>query len=162
MKTAHLLPLICAIVPLHGMCSGLSSHLMDHEGYSSTVYVDTQGHRTIGFGFNLEYYPEAEHMDQDEHILLLSSLAVDAQEEAKRQAGAVWYEWPVEARRVAADMVYNIGPAGWAGFRKCQKAMARCDWDTAAAELMDSRWYHQVGRRGPANVNLLLSCNTLN
>ena len=44
-------------------------------------------------------------------------------------------------------MAYNLGVDGLLKFKKMWKALEKQDYQTAAEEMKDSKWYHQVGRR---------------
>merc|ERR1712126_38026 len=54
---------------------------------------------------------------------------------------------PSEVQLIIADMMFNLGYSRLSRFRKMKAAVQRRDWNAAANEMMDSRWYHQVGRR---------------
>jgi len=48
---------------------------------------------------------------------------------------------------VLVDMAFNLGRAGLASFQKMRAALALGDFERAAAEMLDSLWARQVGRR---------------
>ena len=64
---------------------------------------------------------------------------------------------PLQAQMVIIDMVFNLGVGGFSTFRKMIAAVERRDW-TAAKEMRDSIWYHQVGRRADQDIALIASC----
>ena len=64
---------------------------------------------------------------------------------------------PLQAQMVISDMVFNLGVGGFSTFRKMIAAVERRDW-TAAKEMRDSIWYHQVGRRADQDIALIASC----
>ena len=51
-------------------------------------------------------------------------------------------------RLVVADLLFNLGAASWRRFVKANDAIARGDFAAAADELIASKWFGQVGRRG--------------
>ena len=53
-----------------------------------------------------------------------------------------------EVRKLALiNMIYNLGKQGVANFKKMVAAIMEDNWELAAAEAKDSKWYNQVGRR---------------
>lgn len=65
---------------------------------------------------------------------------------------------PVTAKVVIANMAYNVGVVGCLGFIKMWRALASGDYKTAAAEMLDSKWANQVGKRATELAELLRSC----
>lgn len=54
---------------------------------------------------------------------------------------------PESAQRVLVDMRFNLGYQGFRKFKKMIKAVKQQDFHTAAREMKESPWYHQVGAR---------------
>jgi lysozyme len=52
-------------------------------------------------------------------------------------------------------MVFNLGAAGFAGFHNTIQAIENEDWQTAAQEMQNSRWYSQVKDRAVADVDVM-------
>lgn len=54
-----------------------------------------------------------------------------------------------EARDIVFNMAFNMGRSRLKGFKKMFKALHSSppDYQTAAVEMKDSSWYHQVGYR---------------
>jgi Phage lysozyme. len=50
-------------------------------------------------------------------------------------------------QRVLVDMGFNLGTPTLMKFQKMWDAIEEEDWDEASAQMMDSRWAKQVGRR---------------
>jgi len=65
----------------------------------------------------------------------------------------------IEPVRHAAlvDMVFNMGRSTLIRFKKMIGAIAVDDWNLAADEAMDSRWYTQTGSRAKRIVEMLRS-----
>lgn len=54
------------------------------------------------------------------------------------------------------ELVFNMGLSTWMDFKKCRFALANREWETAAAELVNSDWYTQVHpTRGDRLANYL-------
>ena len=54
---------------------------------------------------------------------------------------------PEEAQQVIVNMCFNMGAPRLSKFKKFIAGINAGDWDTAAVEMMDSRWANQVGVR---------------
>jgi len=50
-------------------------------------------------------------------------------------------------KKVVANMRFNLGASGLLGFKRMHAALGRDDYEAAADEMVDSRWYRQVGGR---------------
>lgn len=101
--------------------------LKTEEGFRAVKYADTQGHETIGYGFNISAgiskYAAGE--------LLTAQLT-------ERHNALMVYHWyqgldPIR-QSVCLDMAYNGGVSGLLHFPHLIAALAKADWPTAAAE----------------------------
>ena len=54
---------------------------------------------------------------------------------------------PEECQLIIANMMFNMGLKRLSKFKKMRAAVNKRDWDTAADEMVDSRWYTQVPNR---------------
>lgn len=119
-----------------------------HEGLRLKPYRCTAGALTIGFGRNLDdkgiTKQEAEAMLEDDILDCIVELD-------RTQPG--WRDLPIAARDVLVEMQFNLGANRLAGFRKMWAALRERDYQQAAAEMLDSRWANQVGRRAVTLAN---------
>lgn len=109
------------------------------EGYRAKAYQDTEGVWTIGYGTNLQ------ELEIDEQLAArwLSKKLAEAERELE-QFG--WYAVLSSGRqRVLVELVYNLGLPRLLSFVKMIEAIKARDFQTAAAELLDSKWARQVG-----------------
>jgi lysozyme len=119
----------------------LRSQLERHEGLRLHPYHDTVGKLTVGYGRNLDDVgitrDEADFMlDNDIEQVELQMETVDE------------YVGLDQVRQtVVANMAYNLGFHGLMQFSRMWKAIGRRDYDSAAREMLDSRWSKQVGNR---------------
>lgn len=101
--------------------------LKTEEGFRARVYRDTEGHATIGFGFNV-----------DAGISLRAAAALlEAQLEELHDAltGYSWYAALDPVRQGAClDIAFNDGLHGLLGFPNMIAALGRKDWITAQSE----------------------------
>ena len=54
---------------------------------------------------------------------------------------------PEEAQQIIANMMFNLGRPRLSKFVGMKRGVDAKDWNLAAEEMVDSRWYAQVGRR---------------
>ena len=54
---------------------------------------------------------------------------------------------PEEAQRVIANMMFNMGYTRLSKFKNMKLSVDDRNWDIAADEMVDSRWYRQVTNR---------------
>ena len=90
---------------------------------------------------------------KDEALFLLAN---DIEDAIKDLSNFDWFEDldPVR-KKVVIDMRYNLGPTRFRGFKKMIAALARGDYKAAAAEMVDSKWYHEVGNRSKRLVKMM-------
>jgi lysozyme len=120
----------------------LRKQLVRHEGLRLKPYKDTAGLLTIGIGRNLEHVGLIE---EECYYLLDNDLSRCIRD---LNTTYVWFkDLDPMRQRVWVDLMFNLGASRLALFRKALAAMNAGDYDTAAAELMDSQWSRQVGKR---------------
>jgi lysozyme len=123
---------------------GIVENLKVEEGYSARVYHCTAGHLTIGFGRNVD--KSGLGISEEEATVLLKNDVVRTIDEVRRS-----YPWfddlNKSAREVLVEMCFQLGAPRLSGFVKCLAALEAGDNDTAAAELLDSKFARQVPAR---------------
>ncbi len=120
----------------------LIQSIKDHEGKRNTAYQDPLGIWTIGYGHNLEARPLSDAVL--EHIL-----AEDI-ETALRDIRSIipaFDELDDTRRQVLVEMVFNLGKTRFTSFKRMLAAIYKKDFNTAANEMLNSKWHTQVGRR---------------
>ncbi len=121
--------------------SALLTQLEVHEGFRDKPYKDIEGNLTIGFGRNLDSNP----LSYDEALYLLENDIDKAVDALKHYT---WYQHLSDVRqRVVVDMVFNLGIAGFARFKKTIGYIEAGKFKEAATEMLDSKWAQQVGVR---------------
>jgi lysozyme len=101
--------------------------LRQEEGFRATLYVDTQGHKTIGYGLNIDAGISQR----------VAAAALQAQLEELQESLAKypWYA-PLDPVRqsVLLDIAFNNGLTGLLHFPHMLAAISRQDWASAATE----------------------------
>ena len=124
------------------MLDKLKDQLLINEGLRLFPYKCTSGKTTIGIGRNLEDIG----ITEDEAYNLLETDIKRVQ----RQIDKMWPHWRMmnEPRQAALiNFVFNVGIGTAQKFKNAMEALKQEDYDTAAAEFLDSRWAEQVGKR---------------
>ena len=66
---------------------------------------------------------------------------------------------PEEAQQIIANMMFNLGRPRLSKFAGMKRGVDTRNWDDAADEMVDSRWYRQVGARAERLVNRMRDVN---
>jgi len=120
------------------------------EGLSLTVYRDTEGVPTIGYGRNLR----DRGISEREAEVLLESDVEDATNIAINVVPNFFLL--CRARQFALiDMAFVLGARGLRSFKKMLAAIELGDFHEAAAQAEDSKWFGQVKSRGQRDVTML-------
>jgi lysozyme len=128
----------------------ISEELLDsikqNEGYSLTVYKDSLGFDTIGYGFAIKDLALDKKICEDILVQKLVKLI-------KRCHNR--FQWldaqPQEIKEIIYEMCYQLGVTGVSKFKKTLKYIEQNDYEEASIEMLDSRWAVQT----PARANLL-------
>ena len=142
----------------------LKAQLVKHEGKKNHVYKDTEGHPTIGVGFNLDRsgarakiealgldYAKVKAGTQDltdEQVYKMLDGDMDTAIADSKSVFPKFTDLSDVRQRVIVDMVFNLGKSKFLGFKKLIDAVKADDFAKAADEMKDSTWYTQVGQRG--------------
>ena len=130
----------------------LREQLKIDEGVKYEIYNDHLGYPTFGIGHLVT--------EQDEEYGKPTGTPVSEQRvndvfdndvaiymsEAKKVFPNL-DQLPDEAQQVIVNMTFNMGAPRLAKFKKFIAGVNNSDWNTAAVEMMDSRWAKQVGNR---------------
>lgn len=120
----------------------LLDQLERDEGFRAKPYLDTTGHWTVGFGWNMEAVP----LDKDIARLILEREVEKCTATLRRDFS--WFDGLSECRQgVLINMAYNLGLEGLKKFQRMLTAVAGGYYKEAAKEMMDSKWARQVGQR---------------
>jgi len=121
-----------------------------NEGFRANVYIDTTGHKTLGYGFNVDA-----GITQTAAEALLIAQAQDL----ARTLKAYWWAGGLDDARLSVliEVAFNVGLAGLLHFTKCLTAIGHKDWQGAHDELLDSDAAHLLPRRYDGLAQILLT-----
>ena len=119
------------------------AYLREWEGVRSVVYRDAGGY-SVGVGHWLgRARPAKTHYTQIEILsLFYRDLAIHHQ--ACRRGIRDFDELPKEVQKLCLGLAWTVGPAGFRRFTNFRRAISHRAYQSAAAELVDSRWWSQV------------------
>lgn len=123
----------------------LSNDLVQDEGFVSSCYDDSLGYKTIGIGRLIDKR-KGGGITLDEAMYLLNN-------DIDRKYSDISERWPKfkqlsEIRqRAVVNMCFQLGVDGFLNFKKAIKAMEIGNFDRAALELSDSKWFIQTPNR---------------
>lgn len=141
-----------------------------HEGKRNIAYRDTEGNPTIGIGFNLnrgdadnklrqvgssleEVLNSKPLLNKQIYQLFNSDLRI-AFNDAKNFLSN-FNEQPEIIRSIIVDMAFNLGSSRLSSFVDFRDALLNNDYQRASKEMVNSKWYSQVGNRSKELVSLM-------
>tara|TARA_B110000285_G_C14600724_1_gene370531 strand:+ start:20 stop:430 length:411 start_codon:yes stop_codon:yes gene_type:complete len=113
-----------------------------HEGSRLQMYQDSLGIWTIGVGHNIQekgISPKVMELMLDEDL-------EEAISELKRSV-SFFSKMPQQVQEALVNLSFNMGIPRLMQFKKTLALLREGDFESAADELLDSRYSEQVGRR---------------
>jgi len=119
-----------------------------HEGFRDRVYLDSENIPTCGYGHALIVGSYVPHYIADSFFHNDFKNAI---------ADYGYFNFNVDSvrRAVILSMLFNLGRDRFAGFRKMIKALYDKDYERAAIEMFDSKWFRQVGSRAEELIKMM-------
>ena len=130
----------------------LREELERDEGVKYEVYLDHLGYPTFGIG----------HLITDDDPERGASVGTKVDSDRVQEAFETDVETvlsdcerlyvqfehlPEEVQLIVANMMFNMGYTRLSKFKGIKRGVDARDWESAADEMVDSRWYKQVTRR---------------
>lgn len=132
------------------MSDSFIDRVIEHEGFRSKPYQDTEGVWTIGHG--LTYLTERESYEIVSKRL--------AQDRIRLMFDHRWLnDLPPVIGDVLTEMRFQMGATGVYGFKRMWAALKKRDFEKAAEEMLDSRWHSQTPQRAEALAELVRNAN---
>ena len=130
----------------------LRKELERDEGVKYEVYLDHLGYPTFGIG----------HLITDDDPECGASVGTKVDSDRVQEAFETDVEsvlsdcerlyvqfehLPEEAQLIIANMMFNMGYTRLSKFKGMKRGVDARNWEAAADEMVDSKWYDQVTRR---------------
>ena len=128
----------------------VAEQLKVDEGYKGFMYKDSEGKTTIGYGHNLDDIGFPQRLAE----LVLYYDLKETIREVRREF--LWFkDMPESKQEVVVNMAFNVGMSSIRGFKRMLFALSKHDYLSAAKEMIDSKWYTQVGQRARRLVSIM-------
>jgi len=130
----------------------LREDLERDEGCVYEVYLDHLGYETFGIGHlitdqDFEYgWPVGAEVD-DERVQEVFKEDVQTVLSDCEKLYDDFYDLPMEVQLIIANMMFNMGYTRLSKFKGMKRGVDSRNWDAAADEMVDSKWYRQVTNR---------------
>lgn len=129
----------------------LGTQLIAHEGLKKFPYTDTVGKMTIGVGHNLT----DKGLTTSQVMSILSADMADVVNLLNSRLP--WFNGLDDVRqRALADLTFDLMEKVF-DFPKMLAALASGDWPTASAELLNSTFATQTGKRAKDLASMFLT-----
>ena len=144
----------------------LRQDLDQDEGCIYEVYLDHLGYPTFGIGHLITYrdreYDWSVGTDVDEdRVQEVFEEDVKTVLSDCEKLYVQWEHLPEEAQRVIANMMFNMGYTRLSKFKGMKRGVDSRNWEEAADEMVDSRWYTQVTNRAERLVQRMRKVRTV-
>jgi lysozyme len=127
----------------------LEELICHHEGCRLTVYKDTVGVETIGWGRNLRV-----GLSEEEALFLLKNDLARVRRELEK--ALPWFDTLSPVRQaVLQDMAYNLGLRGLLGFKQTLEYIRTGHYEEASKAMVKSKWSKQVGQRAQRLASMM-------
>lgn len=127
-------------------------YIKSNEGYRDSVYKDTKGKKTIGYGFNIDdetvrsmVHPDVvqgkRKITQQESDEIITKLIERASKDAQTYVGKDTFGKLSATQKLAlTDMAYNIGLSSLNNFNNMRAGLVKGDKLKAKMELLNSKY----------------------
>ena len=129
-----------------------------HEGFCNTVYKDTLGKRTVGYGHLCtvdENWKDSEVYDLAYLNDVFEIDFMEATKQAEELIGDLILE--KDANEIILEMVFQLGKTGVSKFKNMWSALKNNDYKKAADEMLDSKWAKQTPQRAESLADIMKS-----
>ena len=130
----------------------LRKELETDEGRVDEIYTDHLGYPTFGIGHlvvehDAEYGKEIGTYVPENRVIKAFEQDIETVLSDCNRLYEDFEDLPEEAQRVIANMMFNMGYTRLSKFIGMKSGVDARDWNEAADEMVDSRWYYQVINR---------------
>jgi lysozyme len=128
------------------------------EGIKHEVYLDHLGLKTCGIGHlcredEPEYEMEVGSPVSEERVQELFERDIDTVRLDCLKLYNDFALFPEDAQLVIANMMFNLGYPRLSAFKLMKAAVDASDWEEAANQMENSKWYRQVPNRAERLCN---------
>ncbi len=122
------------------------------EGCKYEIYLDHLGLPTCGIGHLIvegdnEFDTNVGEPVSEQRVAELFEQDIDITLDECERLYRDFSQLPEEAQHVIANMMFNMGRPRLSKFKGMKAGIDARDWNKAADEMVDSKWYQQVTNR---------------
>lgn len=130
----------------------LRQELAEDEGCKYEIYLDHLGLPTFGIGHlvtkeDKEYGKEVGTVIEQERVQQVFNLDMAVTIDDCMTLYSDFADLPDECQKIIANMMFNMGRPRLSKFKGMKAGVDARDWNEAADQMVDSRWYTQVPNR---------------
>jgi lysozyme len=130
----------------------LRQELAEDEGCKYEIYLDHLGLPTFGIGHlvtkeDREYGKEVGTVIEQERVHQVFNLDMAVTINDCMTLYSDFANLPDECQKIVANMMFNMGRPRLSKFKGMKAGVDSRDWNEAADQMVDSRWYTQVPNR---------------
>ena len=140
----------------------LREELTEDEGCKYEIYLDHLGYPTFGIG-HLVRESDPEHGEEigtsvsEDRVIEAFESDIETVLSDCETLYPNFDSLPEEAQLIIANMMFNLGYPRMSKFKGMNRGVDSEDWNAAADEMVDSRWYKQVTTRANRLVERMRS-----
>ena len=122
------------------------------EGCEYQIYLDHLGLPTFGIGHLVTEDDEENGLEvgtavSEDRVREAFESDIEITVDECQRLYEDWIDFPDEVQLILANMMFNMGRPRLSQFKNMKAAVDERDWDRAADEMIDSKWYQQVTNR---------------
>lgn len=127
----------------------LKERIKQHEGFRRTVYLDSLGKRTVGYGHLCveDHWEDGKKYDKEYLDEIFDKDFQNAADQCEDLCNDYELELPETITDVLIEMIFQLGIGNVMKFKKMIAALQEQDFETASLEMLDSRWATQTPSR---------------
>jgi lysozyme len=136
----------------------IKDRIKRHEGYRDTVYTDSLGYNTIGYGHLIVedgFLPGIQYSKLELERVFEKDFAIAVQGANKLVSE---YDLDNDAFGVVIEMCFQLGLPRVSKFKFFLAALKMQDYQKAAEEMLLSKWHEQTSVRCEELTNIMRNC----
>jgi len=141
----------------------VKERIKKHEGFRNTVYLDSLGKATIGYGHLItkaDNFIQGKEYSKEELEEVFEKDFDKACDQAIGLVGS--FNICEDALGVIIEMVFQLGIGGVSKFKNMLEALRESDYANAAVHILASNWHKQTPQRCEELAEILRTCADIN
>jgi len=127
----------------------LKERIKQHEGFRRTVYLDSLGKRTVGYGHLCveDHWEDGKEYDKEYLDKIFDQDFQNAFDQCQNFCNEHDLDITETATEVLIEMIFQLGIGNVGKFRRMIAALKDKDYEVASLEMLDSKWAEQTPAR---------------